>query len=132
MAFSISLEILKMSLSSVRDVVVHESGHPIPDDDGQLAGDAVIELAETMTSDNLAFIYITGGASAQLVAPPGGVSVDNLATLTDTVLKTGLSIHEISTVRKHVSEIKGGRLTRLIDRARLVTLILVDKVAGEP
>jgi glycerate-2-kinase len=116
----------------VPDIVLHESGHPIPDDDGRQAGDAVTELAETATADDLVFACITGGASAQLTAPPDGVSVDDLAALTETLLTAGLPIHEINTVRKHVSEIKGGRLTRLVDPARLVTLVLVDEVAGEP
>jgi len=116
----------------VRDIVFRESGHPIPDDDGRLAGNAVTELAETATADDLVFVCVTGGASAQLTAPPDGVSVDDLAALTETLLNAGLSIHEINTVRKHVSEIKGGRLTRLVDPARLVTLVLVDEVAGEP
>lgn len=118
--------------SPVEDIVLHESGHPIPDDDGRLAGDAVTELAETATADDLVFVCITGGASAQLVAPPDGVSIDDLAALTGTLLNAGLPIHEVNTVRKHVSELKGGRLTRLVDPAQLVTLVLVDEVAGEP
>ena len=116
----------------VRDIALHESGHPIPDDDGRLAGDAVTELATAATADDLVFVCITGGASAQLIAPPDGVSTDDLAALTKTLLNAGLPIHEINTVRKHVSEIKGGRLARLVAPARLVTLVLVDEVAGEP
>jgi glycerate 2-kinase len=116
----------------VQDIVFRESGHPVPDDDGRLAGNVVTELAKSVTADDLVFVCVTGGASAQLIAPPDGICVNDLAGLTETLLNAGLPIHEINTVRKHVSEIKGGRLTQLIDPARLVTLVLVDEVAGEP
>nr|WP_277506231.1 DUF4147 domain-containing protein [Haladaptatus sp. DYSN1] len=55
---------------SVPGIDVYEAGHPIPDDDGRRATQALLELVEAAGADDLVFVCITGGASAQLVAPP--------------------------------------------------------------
>ncbi|WP_276248533.1 glycerate kinase [Haladaptatus sp. YSMS36] len=117
---------------SVPGIDVYEAGHPIPDDDGRRATQALLELVEAAGADDLVFVCITGGASAQLVAPPSDVSVADLASMTELLLHGGLPIEEINTVRKHVSTIKGGRLTERIAPATCVSLIIVDEVAGDP
>lgn len=114
------------------DIEVFEAGHPIPDDDSVHAGNRIAEIARSAGADDLVFACITGGTSAQLSNPPNGVSIDDLAQLTELLLHAGLPIAEINTVRKHVSKIKGGQLTELIQPATTVTLVIVDEVAGDP
>lgn len=113
-------------------IEVFEAGHPIPDGDGLRASERVVELARSAGENDLVFVCITGGASAQLPYPPEDVSIDDLARLTELLLHSGLPIAEINTVRKHVSKIKGGQLAELFRPATTVTLVIVDEVAGDP
>jgi glycerate-2-kinase len=115
-----------------KGIEIFETGHPIPDENGVRASERVVEVAQSIGMGDLVFACITGGTSAQLPYPPDGISVDELAELTELLLHAGLSIDEINTVRKHVSQIKGGQLTELIAPATLVTLVVVDEVQGEP
>ncbi|QLG61719.1 glycerate kinase type-2 family protein [Halorarum salinum] len=108
------------------------SGHPIPDETGLEAGRRAREIADRAGSDDLVFVCITGGASAQLVSPPPAVPLVALAETTDRLLRAGLPIDEINAVRKHLSRIKGGRLAERLAPATAVTLVVVDEVAGEP
>lgn len=118
--------------SEIPDVEVYEAGHPLPNEDGSIAAKKVLDLARTAEKDDLVFVCITGGASALLPAPADGITLDELANLTETLLNAGLPIDEINTVRKHVSEIKGGQLAERIHPATTITLVIVDEVAGEP
>ena len=111
---------------------VYETGHPLPDAGSLAAGEATIELTERAGEDDLVFVCINGGASAQCVAPVDGVSLDDLRATTEVLLHAGLPIEEVNAVRKHLSKIKGGRLATRVTPASLVTLVVIDEVAGEP
>lgn len=58
--------------------------------------------------------------------PMEGVSLEELQKITDSLLKSGANIEEINTVRKHLSQVKGGRFAEKIFPARVVTLVLSD------
>jgi len=116
----------------VDGIKVFETGHPIPDRDGVRASEQVVDVARSAGKNDLVFACITGGTSAQLPHPPDLVSIDDLARLTELLLHAGLPIEEINTIRKHVSKIKGGQLTKLIHPATTISLVIVDEVAGEP
>jgi glycerate 2-kinase len=112
------------------DVVA--AGHPVPDGASLSAGDRALAVADAAGPDDLVLLPITGGASATLVAPAGGLTLDDLASATELLLNAGCRIDEINAVRKHCSAIKGGRLAERIAPATAVTLVVVDEVAGEP
>jgi hydroxypyruvate reductase len=117
----------------VADAVdVIAAGHPIPDGASLVAGERALTLADAVGPDDLVFVPVTGGASATLVAPAGDLTLDDLATTTETLLSAGLRIDEINAVRKHCSAIKGGRLAERIAPATVVSLVVVDEVAGDP
>lgn len=118
--------------SSIPDVTVREAGHPIPNDDGRHATQEVLDIAGSASEDDLVFVCITGGASAQLVAPPADIQINDIAQLTKAMLRGGLPIDEINTVRKHVSKVKGGHLFEEILPASCASLVIIDEVAGEP
>lgn len=113
-------------------VTVLGAGHPIPDEASLEAGVAAVEIAERAGKGDLVIACITGGASAQCVVPSDGVSLADLRTTTEVLLRSGLPIDEVNAVRKHLSEVKGGRLARRIAPASAVSLVVVDEVAGEP
>lgn len=111
---------------------VLEASHPIPDDAGRTASEAILELADSADEDDLVIACITGGASALLPVPADDITLDDKAELTRLLLEAGAPIQDVNTIRKHVSDIKGGRLAERIHPARLVSLIIIDEVAGVP
>ena len=110
---------------------VMEAGHPIPDASGQRAGEAVIDLLGSATARDLVLVLLSGGASALLPAPAPGLTLEDLQATTDQLLRAGATIVELNTVRKHLSQLKGGQMARLAAPARVIVLILSD-VVGDP
>ena len=108
-----------------------EAGHPIPDQNGVNGTLKIREFAELATADDLLIILISGGGSALLTDLPEGVSLEQLAVLNQLLINSGASIREINSVRKHVSQIKGGQLARIAYPAKVLTLMISD-VAGDP
>ena len=106
-------------------------GHPVPDERSLAASEAVLRLLSHTTPRDLVLCLISGGGSALLTAPVAGVTLDDLQSLTRSLLACGASIGEINTLRKHLSRVKGGRLAQQAAPARLVSLILSD-VVGDP
>jgi hydroxypyruvate reductase len=115
-----------------RIVKLIEAGHPVPDAAGLAAAMQTLELAQTATADALVLVLISGGASANWIAPIPPLSLNEKQTLTRALLRSGATIGEINTVRKHLSRIKGGRLARMAHPARVVTLGISDVPGDDP
>ena len=111
-------------------LTVMEGGHPIPDERSLAAGQRVIELLSDLRADDLVFCLISGGGSALMAAPVGGVTLSDLQALTSALLACGASIDEINILRRHLDRLKGGGLARLASPARIVSLILSDVVGN--
>jgi glycerate 2-kinase len=107
-------------------IPVVEAGHPIPDKIGLSAAKRSLALADELDGNDLMLVLLSGGASANLIAPVEGVRLEEKQTVTRALLKSGAAIGEINTVRKHLSRIKGGRLARRAYPAKLVTLAISD------
>lgn len=86
------------------------AGHPTPNVESVAAGHAALELAASIHQDESLVVLLSGGASALLAAPQTGISLDEKITTTRGLLASGVPIHDINCVRKHLSAIKGGRL----------------------
>ncbi len=115
-----------------RIIRVAESGHPVPDAASLAAAEEALRLASNATADDLVLVLLSGGASANWVAPAAGLTFAEKQTLNRTLLKSGAAIGEINAVRKHLSRIKGGRLGRLAFPARVVTLAVSDVSGDDP
>jgi glycerate 2-kinase len=112
-------------------LVIHEAGHPIPDERGQRGAAEVLRIARQAAEHDLLFCLISGGGSALMPLPAEGISLADLQALTDALLRCGATINEINAVRKHCSQIKGGQLARAAHPATVVALLLSD-VVGNP
>lgn len=112
-------------------LTVLEAGHPTPTQASKTAADRMLSLADRTRADDLVIFCVTGGTSA-LLAAPDEVDLDSLSATNDALLQAGAPIEEINAVRKHLSEIKGGLLAERLAPASVVSLIVVDEVAGEP
>jgi glycerate 2-kinase len=115
-----------------RAVTMIEAGHPIPDAAGLAAADRALAFADAATTDDLVLVLMSGGASANWIAPASGVSFADKQAVTRALLRSGAAIGEINTVRKHLSRIKGGRLARHAYPARLVTIAISDVPGDDP
>src|SRR4051812_13275494 len=115
-----------------RRIRVVEAGHPVPDEAGLKAADDTLRLAAEATADDLLLVLISGGGSANWIAPVDGVSFAQKQQVTRALLRSGAPIGEINTVRKHLSRIKGGRLARAGRLAEIVTLAISDVPRDEP
>ena len=114
-----------------RRISLIHAGHPVPDENSVRGAQAIAELVSGATGHDLVLCLISGGGSALLTYPVPGLSLVELQDLTDALLRSGATINEMNTVRKHWSQIKGGHLAQLAAPATVVTLILSD-VVGDP
>jgi glycerate 2-kinase len=115
-----------------RRIRVIEAGHPVPDEAGLKGADDSLRLAEGAGADDLLLVLLSGGGSANWIAPAEGVSFAQKQQVTRALLRSGAPIGEINTVRKHLSRIKGGRLARAGKRAKIVTLAISDVPRDDP
>ncbi|NEV78857.1 DUF4147 domain-containing protein, partial [Rhodopseudomonas sp. BR0C11] len=116
-----------------RVIEVIEAGHPMPDAAGVRGAEASLALAATATPDDLLLVLLSGGGSANWIAPTEGVTLAQKQQATRALLRSGAPIGEVNTVRKHLSRIKGGRLARAGQHAaQIVTLAISDVPRDEP
>ena len=106
----------------------YEAGHPIPDESGVRAAEAIREFCAPLGHADRLLCLLSGGGSALLAAPVPGVELKDLAQTTRLLLACGATIGEINTVRRHLSTLQGGGLARAAYPASLLTLILSDVV----
>lgn len=104
--------------------------HPVPDGESQKAAEEVLSLLQSLPPRARVLALVSGGGSALWCAPLG-VSLEEKGALTEALLKSGASIGEVNTVRKHLSRIKGGRAL-LASRARVHALLLSDVPGDDP
>ena len=109
-----------------------EAGHPIPDAAGLEGAERALALADGAGADDLVLVLMSGGASANWIAPADGVPLADKQALTRALLRSGANIGEINCVRKHLSRIKGGRLARHAYPAPVVTLAISDVPKDDP
>jgi glycerate-2-kinase len=116
---------------ALNKIAIWEAAHPVPDDQGVLATETLMDLVREADSSTLVVCLISGGGSALLVAPHAEIALAEKQQITQLLLKAGADIQELNAVRKHLSRIKGGRLAELACPARVLSLILSD-VVGDP
>ena len=113
-------------------VEILEAGHPVPDQSGVEASARMLELAHSLGPDDQAICLISGGGSALLTLPAPGLSLEDKQSVTASLLRCGATIHQMNTVRKHLSAIKGGRLAAACFPASVLTLAISDVPRDDP
>lgn len=108
------------------DVVGYVGAHPIPNGSSVTAGRALLAAASAAPSDALVVCLLSGGGSALAELPVSGVSIEQVALLTDRLLRAGASIEELNAVRVAFSQLKGGGLAAAVKSPHLVTLAISD------
>jgi len=114
-----------------------EAGHPVPDERSVAAGREILALAERVRGyessgeATLVIVLVSGGGSALLAAPAGGLSLRDKAEATRLLLGSGAAIQEMNAVRKHLSALKAGRMAEAFAPATLLSLILSDVIGDD-
>ncbi|MCJ7774465.1 MAG: glycerate kinase [Desulfobacterales bacterium] len=108
-----------------------EAGHPVPDTQGQYGANEILNLVKKARKNDLVICLISGGGSALLSLPVNEISLKDKQETNKVLLNCGASIHEINTIRKHISKIKGGRLAKEAFPAELITFIISDVVGDD-
>jgi glycerate 2-kinase len=115
----------------LRRIHQQESGHPVPDERGVEGARRMEQIAREAGPRDLLICVISGGASALTPSPIPPMTLAEKQELTKKLLASGATIHEINTVRKHLSTFKGGHLARLAYPATTIALILSDVIGDD-
>jgi hydroxypyruvate reductase len=115
-----------------RRIEVLEAGHPVPDAAGVAGASRVARLTTSLTADDLVLCLLSGGGSALLALPPAGLTLDDLQAVNRALLLSGANIHAMNCVRRHLSQLQGGRLAARCAPARVVTLMISDVPGDDP
>jgi hydroxypyruvate reductase len=110
---------------------VFAGSHPIPSEASLVAGKALFEFCKNCKEGELVLGVISGGASALMELPAEGLTLDDLQKTTELLMASGATINEMNSIRKHLSKIKGGRVSREIYPAASVNFILSDVVGDD-
>jgi glycerate-2-kinase len=111
---------------------IYEASHPIPDQRGVEATKRAIELVESAGDDDLILALISGGGSALFESPEPPVTLADLATVTDLLLRAGAAIDDLNAVRTPLSQVKGGGLLVKAGMTRMTTMIVSDVLGDNP
>jgi glycerate 2-kinase len=117
--------------AKTRLIELRHSGHPMPDERGLAGAKRIAQLCADAGEKDLVICLLSGGASALMPFPAIPITLPEKRETTRLLLASGASIHEINTVRKHISAIKGGQLARLAEPAHVISLILSDVVGDD-
>ncbi|AUN94493.1 glycerate kinase type-2 family protein [Pseudazoarcus pumilus] len=115
-----------------RKVEILEAAHPVPDQAGLDASRRILETVQGLTEDDLVICLISGGGSALLPLPGEGITLEDKQAINRALLRSGANISEMNCVRRHLSQIKGGRLAAACHPARVVNLLISDVPGDNP
>lgn len=107
---------------------VYKGGHPIPNEEGVMACEKIIEIVDCAGPDDLFITVISGGSTALMCCPVPGITLEEKKIATDVLLKAGANIIEINSVRRHLSKMNGGNLAKRIENrgAELIGIDIYD------
>ncbi len=113
-------------------IEIVEASHPVPDAAGLQAAQRILDMTQGLTADDVVLCLISGGGSALLSLPVGGLDFADKQRINQALLNSGAPISEMNCVRKHLSRIKGGRLAAACFPAKVVTLTISDVPGDDP
>ena len=104
-----------------------DAGHPLPNEGSMAAARRGLEIASASREGDLLVVLLSGGGSALMALPAEGITIVEKQQTARTLMEQGADIHELNTVRKHLSAIKGGQLAAATQGA-VMTLVVSDVV----
>ncbi|MFS2222652.1 glycerate kinase [Pantoea sp. B65] len=117
---------------TTRQIRIIEAAHPVSDAMSEVASMLILDAINHLTSDDLVIALISGGGSSLMALPRTGITLAEKQAVNQALLRSGATIREMNTVRKHLSDIKGGRLALAALPAPVVTLVISDVPGDNP
>ena len=114
---------------AIHNIQCFEAGHPIPDENAVKATIQVEDMVNGLETNDTVLFLISGGGSALFTDPL--IPLCEVQSITDALLKSGASIQEMNTVRKHLDKVKGGRFAKMCEPASVFSIVLSD-IIGDP
>jgi glycerate 2-kinase len=108
-----------------------QAGHPLPDENSVMAGEEILKLLKKLTKKDLLIFLLSGGASSLMMDIPENCTLAEIHSVMALLLRSGATINEINTVRKHLSEIKGGQLVKKCSGATIANFIISDVIGND-
>ena len=118
-------------LARLRRIELNECGHPVPDEAGVRGAERIAAIAQAARSDDLVICLMSGGGSALMPSPAPPITLEEKQATTRLLLASGANIHEINSIRKHISLLKGGQLARMAAPATVLSLLLSDVIGDD-
>ena len=122
---------LKKENIDLKYIKIYSGGHPIPNEEGFNGAKEIVQISKNISKNDLVICLISGGGSALFSYPADEITLQELKHMNGVLLECGASIDEINTIRKHVSNIKGGKLAKHFFPAQIISLILSDVVGDD-
>jgi len=119
--------------TATQKVRIRSAGHPIPDERGVDGVREMLALKDrhSIREKDIIIALISGGGSALLPCPVKEIRLEDKQAITDIMINSGAEIVEINTVRKHLSQVKGGQLGRHFHPAKIISLIISDVTGND-
>ena len=117
--------------SRLSKIKVIEAAHPVPDNNGLIGANKVRDILKNAGKDDLVITLISGGGSALWPLPVHGISLKDLVLTNEILLESGASIHEINSIRKHISELQGGKAASLAYPSTVIAFIISDVIGDD-
>jgi glycerate-2-kinase len=111
---------------NIRNLSFFTGTHPLPSEENEASTLEILSFVKKLPAGATLVCFISGGTSSLLCLPPDPISIADLQQSYDVLLRSGASIHEMNTVRKHISLVKGGQLAQFAHHLRLRTYLLSD------
>ncbi len=118
-------------MRSSQNIKVTEGGHPTPDQGSLQSAMNVIKIANSLGEQDTLIVLLSGGASALWCLPVDGLTLEDKQRVNQELLESGANIHQVNTVRKHLSQIKGGQLAKVAWPAQTITLAISDVIDND-
>ena len=130
------IAIVKISepTDTIRKTKIFVGGHPLPNEEGERGCREILRLVDAAGPEDLFILLMSGGSSALMSLPVDGISLQDEIAATDIMLKSGAGILEVNAVRRHISQMNGGRLAeRIVGRgSEIIGFNISDSVEGSP
>ncbi|HEY9078343.1 MAG TPA: glycerate kinase [Anaerolineaceae bacterium] len=117
--------------AQLEKIRTQEAGHPLVDQNGLSGTREILQMIDRVEEGDVVICLTSGGGSALLELPVEEISLEDLQQVSQALLRCGANIGELNTIRKHLSQVKGGRLAQRLRRGKLINLVLSD-VIGSP
>ena len=123
---------LERGLKKYNNVKCFESDHPTPSLTSLDCGNKLVNFISEKNNEDEFLFLISGGGSSLVELMVNGFSLDELMNLTNALLSRGYNINDINAIRKHFSQIKGGKLASFLKNRKATVLAISDVPFDDP